>query len=461
MKNVKDRRGYTACCHPRPLLLSSPTPIGDPVFGGALFGKTRDDTQVVPWCLCVGAGLGARPSFLFSCGVSAPHDEVLLFRQKDPKPVAPGRGPQEGVPVPRSLVCGLRNSLRSDSPRRHMEGTGPRRSPARRRREGAGGGICLFCHARLDRASSLLSSPTSPSVIPDSDRGSRVLGVPLFGKTRDDTQVVPYGIMVSVCRGGPGCPPFLSFLLWGFAPTRREGTGIAGFRPHTTRGRGLWGFGPTRRGPFVSAKGPKTSGARAGPPQRGCLCPGPWCVGCGTRYAQTVLATKWHGRDRGTAPPAGAGRRHLPLLSSPTPIGDPGFWGFRYLERRGTTRRSSPTGSWCLCVGAGLGARPSFLFSCGVSAPHDEGTGIAGFRPRTTRGRGLWGFGPTRRGPFVSAKGPKTSGARAWPPEGVPVPRSLVCGLRNSLRSDSPRHQMAWTGPGRSPARRRRDNCKE
>ena len=48
------------------------------------------------------------------------------------------------------------------------------------------------------------------------------------------------------------------------------------------------GFGPARRGPFVSAKGPKTIGARAGP--SGCLRPGPDCEGCGTRFAQTVLA---------------------------------------------------------------------------------------------------------------------------------------------------------------------------
>ena len=27
-------------------------------------------------------------------GVSAPHAEVLLFRQKAPKPLAPGRGPR-------------------------------------------------------------------------------------------------------------------------------------------------------------------------------------------------------------------------------------------------------------------------------------------------------------------------------------------------------------------------------
>ena len=35
----------------------------------------------------------------------------------------------------------------------------------------------------------------------------------------------------------------------------------------------LRGFAPARRGPFVSAKGPKTMGARAWP--FGCLCPGP------------------------------------------------------------------------------------------------------------------------------------------------------------------------------------------
>ncbi len=142
------------------------------LLGVPLFAETRDDTSPTgSWCLRVGAGLGARPSFLFSCGVSPPHDEVLLFRQKDPKPVAPGRGPQEGVPAPRSLVCGLRNSLRSDSPRRHMEGTGPGRSPARRRREAFLSCPALSC---WHSCSLLLSSPTPPAVIPDPDRGSRV-----------------------------------------------------------------------------------------------------------------------------------------------------------------------------------------------------------------------------------------------------------------------------------------------
>ena len=56
---------------------------------------------------------------------------------------------------------------------------------------------------------------------------------------------------------------------------------------------------------------------------------------------------------------------------------------------------------------------------CGVSAPRAEGEGFAGFRPRAPRGRVLRGFGPARRVPFVSAKGPKTMGARAWPVGGL------------------------------------------
>ena len=37
----------------------------------------------------------------YICGVSPPHGEILLFRQKDPKPWAPGRGPSGAfAPVP-------------------------------------------------------------------------------------------------------------------------------------------------------------------------------------------------------------------------------------------------------------------------------------------------------------------------------------------------------------------------
>ena len=57
--------------------------------------------------------------------------------------------------------------------------------------------------------------------------------------------------------------------------------------PRDERGR-MRGFVPARRDPFVSAKGPKTMGAQAWP--FGCLCPGPEGLGCGTRFAQTVLA---------------------------------------------------------------------------------------------------------------------------------------------------------------------------
>ena len=67
--------------------------------------------------------------FVFSYGVSPPHAEVLLFRQKDPKPLAPGRGPR-GVPLPQSRMLGLRNSLRSDSPRHQIGfGTGAQPRP--------------------------------------------------------------------------------------------------------------------------------------------------------------------------------------------------------------------------------------------------------------------------------------------------------------------------------------------
>ena len=44
-----------------------------------------------------------------ACGVSPPRAEVLLFRQKDPKPLAPGRGPSGAfAPVPKGLGCGTR-----------------------------------------------------------------------------------------------------------------------------------------------------------------------------------------------------------------------------------------------------------------------------------------------------------------------------------------------------------------
>ena len=67
------------------------------------------------------------------CGVSPPHGEVLLLRQKDPKPWAPGRGPLGAfATVPISWAAELA-SLRQSSPPYRLRGLG--RSRARRRLE--------------------------------------------------------------------------------------------------------------------------------------------------------------------------------------------------------------------------------------------------------------------------------------------------------------------------------------
>ena len=51
-----------------------------------------------------------------ACRVAPPHDEVLLFRQKDPKPLAPGRGPPGAfAPVPKVRAAELA-ALRQSSP---------------------------------------------------------------------------------------------------------------------------------------------------------------------------------------------------------------------------------------------------------------------------------------------------------------------------------------------------------
>ena len=61
---------------------------------------------------------------VFSCGVSPPHDEVHLFRQKDPKPLAPGRGPGGAfAPVPISRAAELA-SLRQSSPPQSLRDRG-------------------------------------------------------------------------------------------------------------------------------------------------------------------------------------------------------------------------------------------------------------------------------------------------------------------------------------------------
>ncbi len=75
---------------------------------------------------------------VFLCGVSAPRDESLLFRQKEPKPCLPVRGPSDsaqsrfsGVPPPPSRIRWRRNSLCSNSLRREVD-SGRRLRRARR-----------------------------------------------------------------------------------------------------------------------------------------------------------------------------------------------------------------------------------------------------------------------------------------------------------------------------------------
>ncbi len=64
----------------------------------------------------------------FLCGVSSPHVETLLFRQKCSKPFSPVRGPM-GIPPPQYRIKWLGNSLRSNSPRQRVEfGSGQSRA---------------------------------------------------------------------------------------------------------------------------------------------------------------------------------------------------------------------------------------------------------------------------------------------------------------------------------------------
>ena len=56
------------------------------------------------------------------CGVSAPHDEILLFRQKDPKPLAPRRGPTGAfAPVPNVWAAELASLKQSSPPTRFRD----------------------------------------------------------------------------------------------------------------------------------------------------------------------------------------------------------------------------------------------------------------------------------------------------------------------------------------------------
>ena len=56
------------------------------------------------------------------CGVSPPHGEVLLFRQKDPKPSAPVRGPSGSfAPVPNVRAAELASLKQSSPPNRFRD----------------------------------------------------------------------------------------------------------------------------------------------------------------------------------------------------------------------------------------------------------------------------------------------------------------------------------------------------
>ncbi len=58
------------------------------------------------------------------------------------------------------------------------------------------------------------------------------------------------------------------------------------------------------------------------------------------------------------------------------------------------------------------------------------------------------GCRPGRRGPFVSAKGPKTISAPAWS-MGFPARRTRIRWLRNSLRSNSARRVSGFSSASR------------
>ena len=68
---------------------------------------------------------------------------------------------------------------------------------------------------------------------------------------------------------------------------------------------------------------------------------------------------------------------------------------------------------------------------------------LVGFRPHTTRSFCFGKRSQNHSRPGVARR--------------VPLPQSRLFGLRNSLRSDSPRPHIEFAGLGRSHARRRRD----
>ncbi len=232
------------------------------------------------------------------CGVSPPRDEVLLFRQKNPKPVAPGRGPQEGVPVPRSLWCGLRNSLRSDSPRPHMEGTGPGRSPARRRREAVF--VSSVMPGLIGHPASCHARSSIKNVMPDSDRASR--GVFLLNKKGKAKALDPR------VRKDDG-------------EKRKDDHSCC----HARLRSGIQGC-------FLF-------GIRKEKPRR-------WILACARMTEKSARMTEKKCKDDGEKHEDDCPFCHARLDRASRVL------GLRCLERHGTTRRSSPTGSRGLRVGA-------------------------------------------------------------------------------------------------------------
>ena len=85
-----------------PLLSSSTLVIEDPVsLLFPFFVRIKDSGFPLKTCGNDRRREIGHPACCFLCGVSPPRDEVLLFRQKDPKPLAPGRGPTGAfAPVP-------------------------------------------------------------------------------------------------------------------------------------------------------------------------------------------------------------------------------------------------------------------------------------------------------------------------------------------------------------------------
>ena len=97
------------------------------------------------------------------CGVSAPHAEVLLFRQKDPKPGAPGRGPSGAfAPVPKVRAAELASLKQSSPPNRVRDRGAATPAGARRWRHGMARGI----HAKNPGSSITNVEDCKCSVIP-------------------------------------------------------------------------------------------------------------------------------------------------------------------------------------------------------------------------------------------------------------------------------------------------------